>query len=258
MSQEQKLLCLHAGGTTVDTEALGLIPTPPATPTWHPIPHRALLDVVRENVTMSGLHIVAEHHGLAREGARYFGMLQVRNGVEDDGYGLVLGLRNSHDMSYPAGLVVGSGVFVCDNLAFSGEIKLARKHTSHIMKDLPRLVQTAFGRLTDYRQLQGRRIAAYRETEISTLEAHDLIVRAIDGKILPVTRVPAVLSEWRTPRHAEFREGDTAWRLFNAFTECLKGIEPNTLARRTMALHGLLDTTCRVLDTTATPVAAAV
>jgi hypothetical protein len=33
----------------------------------------------------------------------------------------VLGLRNSHDKRFPAGLVGGSAVFVCDNLAFSGE-----------------------------------------------------------------------------------------------------------------------------------------
>ena len=38
------------------------------------------------------------------------------------------------------------------------------------------------------------------------------------------TRLPAVLREWREPRHPEFREGRTAWRLFNAFTEALKGI----------------------------------
>jgi hypothetical protein len=28
-------------------------------------------------------------------------------------------------------------VFVCDNLAFSGEIKIARKHTRFIVRDLP-------------------------------------------------------------------------------------------------------------------------
>jgi hypothetical protein len=38
-------------------------------------------------------------------------------------------------------------------------------------------------------------------------------------------------------------EGRTAWRLFNAFTEALKG-NLDVLPRRTQALHDLLDTTC--------------
>jgi hypothetical protein len=53
-----------------------------------------------------------------------------------------------------------------------------------------------------------------------------------------------VLREWRAPRHNEFRAGGrTAWRLFNAFTEGLKG-NLDALPRRTQALHGLLDGAC--------------
>jgi hypothetical protein len=57
-----------------------------------------------------------------------------------------------------------------------------------------------------------------------------------------VTRLPDVLKEWRTPRHPEFAAGGkTLWRLFQAFTESLKG-NVNELPRRTMALHGMFDT----------------
>ena len=55
--------------------------------------------------------------------------------------------------------------------------------------------------------------------------------------------VPSFLREWREPRHPEFREGRTAWRLFNAFTEGLKG-NLDALPHRTQALHGLLDAAC--------------
>ena len=74
-------------------------------------------------------------------------------------------------------------------------------------------------------------------------QAHDLIVRSLDARVVPVTRIPAVLTEWREPRHVEFRQGRTAWRLFQAFTESIKG-NLDALPRRTQALHGLLDTTC--------------
>src|SRR5438067_230883 len=63
------------------------------------------------------------------------------------------------------------------------------------------------------------------------------------ASVVPLTRLPAVLAEWREPRHPEFRDGKTAWRLFNAFTEGLKG-NLDALPRRTQALHGLMDAAC--------------
>jgi hypothetical protein len=70
------------------------------------------------------------------------------------------------------------------------------------------------------------------------------VIQALDARVVPVTRIPLVLQEWRQPRHLEFREGDrTAWRLFNAFTEALKG-NLDALPGRTQALHGLLDSAC--------------
>src|SRR5205807_1578946 len=80
--------------------------------------------------------IVSQAHALAREGQRYFGLLQIVNGTFHDDYSLIMGIRNSHDKAFPAALCLGSGVFVCDNLAFSGEIKLARKHTRFIERNV--------------------------------------------------------------------------------------------------------------------------
>lgn len=159
---------------------------------------------------------------------------------------MVIGVRNSHDKSFPAGLVVGASVFVCDNLSFSGEIKLARKHTSNINRDLPQLISRAMGQLTDQRGKQDQRFAAYKGTEFSDAQAHDLIVRAVDAQVVPVTYLPGVLKEWREPRHVEFRaNGKTAWRLFNSFSECLKG-NLDYLPKRTQALHGLMDIACQI------------
>src|SRR5207237_3200224 len=93
----------------------------------------------------------SEAHGLTRDGNRYFGLLQVANGHNPDDFGLVVGLRNSPDKSFPVGLVVGASIFVCDNLSFSGEVYLARKHTVYVERDLPHLVERAVGRLTDLR-----------------------------------------------------------------------------------------------------------
>ncbi len=51
--------------------------------------------------------------------------------------------------------------------------------------------------------------------------------------------IPAIIKEWREPTYAEFSER-SAWSMFNAFTEVLKGnlVE---LPKRTEVLHGLFD-----------------
>jgi hypothetical protein len=236
-------LCLHCGTQSVPRDQVGAVTTPPRTKSWVPIAHAGLLDGVQSALERTGLHVVNEAHGLSRDGARYFGLLQLVNGQPDQDFGLVVGLRNSHDKSFPAGLVVGAAIFVCDNLSFSGEVRLARKHTVHVERDLPQLIEGAVGRLGDLRRTQESRFTAYKERELSDSTAHDLLIQALDARVLPVTALPNVLRQWRQPQHPEFRGGKTAWRLFNAFTEGLKG-HLDALPRRTQALHGLLDAAC--------------
>lgn len=240
-------LMTHAGGVKIQREQLNLVETPAATATWQPIAHKALLEGVQGALERSGLQVVQEQHALARDGARYFGLLDVQapGGSDRGDYRVTVGVRNSHDKSFPGGIACGSRVFVCDNLAFSGEVTIARKHTRFINRDLPGLIESAVGRLGDLRRHQDLRIATYKRFEVTDTQAHDLVVQALDARVVPVTRIPEVLKEWRTPRHPEFAEGGkTAWRLFNAFTQALQGSALFGVPKATQALHGLLDTAC--------------
>ena len=238
-------LVLHCGARHVEREAVERAATPVGSATWVPVPHHRLLEQVESTLVADGMRVVSQAHALWQEGLRYFGLLEVQNGQAHDDYGLVIGLRNSHDKSFPAAIALGSSVFCCDNLAFSAEVTIARRHTRFIERDLPRVVHTAVGRLADMRGQQDQRIRTYQETELDDRTAHDLVIRAIDAQVLPVTQVPAVLEEWRTPKFAEFADnGRTAWRLFNAFSESWKGRNLAALPRRSQALHGLLDAAC--------------
>lgn len=243
-----KKLDLHIGGgnATVSREGVWAVQTPLPKGKWYPISHERLLSTVEGRLRRTGLEVVNEAHVLAHQGARYFGLLQVApRDAQDGDHSLVLGLRNSHDQSIVAGLAVGAGVHVCSNLSFSSDIRIDRKHTRWAERDLPRLVEVAIGRLGDHRRTQEARICAYKGREMSDTQAHDIVIQALDTRVLPVTRIPDVLEEWRNPRHAEFSEcGRTAWRLFNAFTECLKGSNLFSRPAATQALHGLMDTAC--------------
>jgi hypothetical protein len=235
-------LVLHCGARSVERQAIEFADTPAGSPTWVPVPHHRLLEQVESTLVAGGMTVVNQAHALWQDGLRYFGLLEVMNGQTHDDYGLVIGLRNSHDKSFPAAIALGSAVFVCDNLAFSAEVTISRRHTRFIERDLPRVVHTAVGRLADMRGQQDERIDAYKESELSDPAAHDLLIRAVDARVLPVTQVPAVLEEWRAPSHEEFAvDGKTVWRFHNAMTHVWKGRNLAALPHRSQALHGLLD-----------------
>ncbi len=231
-------LVLHCGAHQVSRESVTAAPTPTNTDTHFPIAHSQLLDRVTNLVDTSGWSITSEAHALSHNNNRYFGLLELQSSRDD--HGLVIGIRNSHDKTFPASLALGSKVFVCDNLSFSGDIKISRKHTRHITDDLPRVVAEAFGRLAGYRTRQNHRFDAYKQSSVGVAEAHDLIVKAIDAQAIAAPAVPAVLKEWRSPSHPEFRPR-TAWSLFNAFTEVYKDGSLIQTHQKSQRLHGLLD-----------------
>lgn len=238
-------LVLHCGAAEVDRLIVENIKTPDHTDTWYPIPHINLIQQVETALRAANMRIVNEAHSLTKEGNRYFGLFQIANELESsrlhDDYSYVLGLRNTHDKSFNAGIVVGSQVFVCDNLAFSGEIQIGRKHTKNIEIDLPKLTINAVGLLAEKWTLMTDRIAIYKASEVNDRDAHDFLIRAVDVGATTLQQVPAILKEWRAPRHPEFAQGKTAWRLFNAFTEVGKGTSLSLMPKRTISLHGLMD-----------------
>jgi len=159
-------LLLQCGARAVERHEVQRIPTPRATETWTPIPHLELVSRVEHTLQSNGLVIGTQAHSLSHEGLRYFGLMETQRTQFDDDYCWVLGLRNSHDKTFPAGITAGASVFVCDNLSFSGEVKLARKHTTHSVRDLPRLVQSAVGKLMDRWNQQDTRFASYKLSDL--------------------------------------------------------------------------------------------
>lgn len=232
-------LTLHCGANAATLEQVAAVPVPDATDSFAPIAHAQLYGIVRKEFEAVGLTVADEAHGLYRDGQRYFSVLKLTNGAHAD-FSLAAGIRNTHDQSFAAALTFGTYVFVCDNLAFSGEILIARKHTRFIERDLPGLVNRAVGLFSERRGNEVKRIEVYKETQLTDLALHDLAIRALDSRVVPVTKLPAVLEAWRKPPHPDF-EPRTAWSGFNAFTEVLKGGNAFELGRRTIKLHGLFD-----------------
>lgn len=237
-------LALHCGASLATRDEVYNVVTPDPTGSHFPIPHANLLEVVEANCKLNDMVVVEEAHALTKEGMRFFSLLRIE--PTDGKKSIVIGVRNTHDKAWSAAIAIGSFVFVCDNLAFSGQIVVGRKHTRHIERDLPLLVPRAFAALSHEVVAMEERTKAYEETEISDERAHDLIVRSlVDEKIFPVSRLKDVVHEWREPKHEEFAPRNV-WSLANAYTEIAKvpADKPaalNTLCGRTRDLYGFLD-----------------
>ena len=219
------------------------IQAPDGTATWVPIPHFELLDTVQEVMADRGMVIdpTSKQFGLKRDDNQMFAVLNVVSDLDKD-FGLAVGLRNSTDKSLSAAICFGSGVFVCDNLVFSGEVVLARKHTKNIRDALAGIIGEAIDQADVFRQFNDRLYATLKRSEISDSVVHDIVCRAFKADAIPVSRIKHVLDEWETPSHPEF-EPRTAWSMFNAFTEAAKvgfARNPLTASQRTMRLTRLM------------------
>lgn len=229
----------------VGREALRTL-TPPAkgrhiiSSSYTPIPHGTLADLVEAELASNNLTVKSQTHGLYKEGQRYFGLYELAMPDVSE-FGLALGLRNGYDGMIPAGIVIGSHVFVCDNLAFHGEEKIARRHTGMIMRDLPTMVHEAMGAILNKKLHIAERIASYKQFDMVDSMANDLILRAaVEFDVLPVTRAPKVWKQWVAPNHQEFQPRNM-WSLHNAFTEVMKMSNTEDNIIQSTNLHNLLD-----------------
>lgn len=249
-------LMLHCGGEHLPRHELAAIPSPAETETYKPLPHADFVDMVQDELENFGLRVVSEAHGVVRrksavhgedaiKGGNYFGLLECKgDNFTYNERALVLGLRNSHVKRFPAQIVIGDRVFVCDNMCFSGEINVTRKHTKNLLDDrlgVRPLIVEAISKLLVAAEAQDVRYEAYKAANMSNGEAEVIMIDALRQGVVTSTQLPKVVQQWDTPDHEEFAKHRNGWRMFNAVTEALKGTSPLELPGRTMKLTSIMD-----------------
>ena len=225
----------------ISRDALFSLATPAATETHVPIPHSFLVEEATAALTRAGYQIIEEKHATASVGQRYFGGFKIRGAdINADDRTMVFGLRNAHDKSFMASACSGTQMLVCENLCFSSDVTLGRKHTTHIIRDIPYVLGNVIGQLQKNWADMSKRIEIYQNTEIGFTEACELTVNLAEAKSINAKDVFAITQEFKSPRHPEFNS-PTLWNLYNAVTENMKGTDLNKMPVRNMIMHSLLD-----------------
>ena len=264
-------LILHCGASAVkNPETLASVQLPPVKRndrgriTDQPISHLTVRNQIREALTNNHAKVTEEAQGMTNDGARAFGIMAIdqspnypsvkwgnlREDLADQPSKnervLVVGWRNSHDHKFAQGIAMGSAATVCDNLCFSSEVVVKRRHTRHIMRDLPHVINRAVGRLLHNSRRQEMAFRAMEYTTVNRVNVNDTLVRAMVAKAIPNAAIPKVLAEYQSETHREKHGADTAWSLWNAFTEIYKSDPLPTVMKRSQALHGVFHQLCGI------------
>ncbi|HWB12366.1 MAG TPA: hypothetical protein VG826_24285 [Pirellulales bacterium] len=200
-------------------EELVQAPTPPATATWFPVPHHQVFRSVVDTLEGAGFGIQQTKLSLARDGARFFGTLDLTTPVSD-GIGLAVGVRNSTDKSFPIGFCCGTRVFVCDNLSFTSEVVVSKKHTRFGAERYAEGISNAVSGLHQYKEAAGHWINRMQRWELSDDAANSYLLQAFEHGVIGIRLLPLVLREWRNPRLEDYQPR-TGWSLWNCFTDVI-------------------------------------
>jgi len=234
-------LITHCGARVVTREELNGVEAPPATATWFPVKHAAVIDAVSDTLAGAGFAVRAAKFALSRGDARMFSTIDLDSPLAS-GVSLAVGVRNSTDKSFPLGFCAGSKVFVCDNLAFRSDLLVRRKHTRFGRDRFEEAIAQAVQSLDGFRKAESERIRRFQLTELSDQAAESAILRGYEQGLVTHRQLPGVIKEWREPSFAEF-EPRTFWSLLNAFTTALAGVHaanPQRFCALTMGLQAFL------------------
>ena len=220
-------LMLHCGANAISRNDLAALPLPKALGPRHVVrPYIEDIEIVEDALADYGLAVNDEAFGVTRDGGRFFGVLEcapIEGEFLGKDYGLTVGLRGSYDQSIARGLAIGSRVFVCDNLSFSGEVSILTRQTTNISSRIPTLLRDAVSKLPRLAEHQQLRFDAYRNTAMTPRQGDAMIIELVRKGVVMPSQTGRVIGEWDNPSHAEHAEqGHSIWRMHNAVTEALK------------------------------------
>jgi hypothetical protein len=219
----QARLVAHVDCNHVTRDELAKFPTPEATASYMPVPFIQLIETLQSQLERRSVRIVREDFAIRGDGQKLFGVFDLSMTSRD--VCASMGFRTSHDKSLALQMVAGMRVFVCDNLAFSGDfIALTRKHTSRL--DLRAELDGAVTRYQMHYHTLEERVVMLKQHEITDVQAKALMHDVFVQKLMPVRFMPDVAKAYFEPPHPEF-EPRTEWSLHNAFTEVAKEMPLN-------------------------------
>ncbi|MHC4404592.1 MAG: hypothetical protein ACYTG0_33475 [Planctomycetota bacterium] len=244
----QSMLCAHQGSEIVTREQLRHVVVPAARGPMHrPVPHIDVVEAVEASLGTRHIEIIDEAFAIQTRGTKFFGVLQLRstNGAvlraeEDPETGIAMGLRSGNDCSLSISINTGVRVFVCDNLAFSGQtLAMNKKHTIGLR--LQEEVDEAVERYIAMTASTMVEIENAKAAPLTPMRAKCLLHDQFAQGVLPSRFFAEASRNYFSPQPAQVDCHDrTVWALHNALTRCIRELAPGPKFTATVKLGKLL------------------
>ena len=222
-------LIVHAGANCLTLDELKALPEPKRLGSAHaPVPHAYLVESIEVEAMERGYDVTKMDLALSRDQSTLFGVIDlVPPGVVDvTDRGTSIGFRNSTNSTLAIKIVAGAKVFVCDNLALSGDmIAMQRRNTTGL--DMETELREAFQKFVQHASALDVKIATMQMTMITDIVAKTQIFDIFNSKVMPVHLFDDV-SEFYFKPTDEMTDCTprTQWGLHNAFTRAMKKLPP--------------------------------
>lgn len=229
-------LILHRGAQEVEKEALDLVPMPEQTDSYVPVSHYELantLTTIGQDI-LTDYALIGENYALARQGQQLFAVLKFQK--DNSEMALSVGFRNSYDRSMSIGICMGASVFVCDNLALTGDIAIMKKHTKNVWQDLEDIVISTLYRSGKTFDQIVEDSEALKSRQFNDDNAFKTLGLLFGKGILSPRQLPVVRDNWLKPAHEEFQPRN-AWSFYNSCTEAMKNVAPLQIMEKHTKLH---------------------
>jgi hypothetical protein len=214
------ILILHGRAINATYEEVKEVVTPECTKYWQPISHIELIDTIKEEAEKNKLIFKREQYGMTKKGERLFGTIEFE--ADNSEYNFAIGIRNSHNKEWSAGICSGLRVLVCDNMAFSGSYVCNRKHTptkmNEIKSDIKRALLEMPMKLSDLLA----HVDGLKKDEITLDEAKVILFDSCYSVgAIPLQSIRPIWDEYNAPSYEVFPPG-TKHSLLMAYTEHFK------------------------------------
>lgn len=184
---------------------------PEKTKTYTPVPHKFLVETILETIDKTDARFSVET-AVNNNGNQLFGVVKF-----DDGR--AIGFRNSYDKSLALGMCVGSRVFVCDNLAFHGDITIHALHSGRL--DVERLTQHTLSNTVVRHHAFQKEIEVFKNIPMNSTHV-ELIAKALSQfRLVDKAMIGEIAREFVSPHFEDFKDANV-WSAYNAVTYCLK------------------------------------
>jgi len=225
MTQAGATLLAHGDTKEVELDRLWEIETPEPTKTWTPVPHRIIPETLTQLIFEKGWDF-ANHDRPYRvaindEGTRLFGVTEVKiPGIEDEDYGIAIGFRNSHNKTMAARIAIGQAVFVCDNMAFTGDIQIRRQHVGFV--DVRAILTQAVDRIPEAAQSMNGWFGEMRQIPVERDRGVSLLASAVEAGALPLQDFMRAreryLNSFEGVDDVQIEHAGTLWAVYQSVT----------------------------------------